>query len=176
LGHPLFDRAGARLHLNASGRELLASLRVAMRALDEGVEAVVEGAHRARGEILVASPPEAAPLVAAWVIALAELAPELALTMVARPVDVAVALRRGDLDLALVPAAPAADGLSALAVGPIRWRLYRRPHSRAPAPPWRLITTPDTPWPSDDPHVVAASVGDLATAALAVSRSPDLCA
>src|SRR5262249_8467723 len=48
IGHPLFDRAGARLHLNACGRELLASLRVAMRALDEGVEAVVEGAHRAR--------------------------------------------------------------------------------------------------------------------------------
>jgi DNA-binding transcriptional LysR family regulator len=174
LGHALFDRSRGRLRLTAQGRHFLATVRVAMRALDEGVDELHEGTQAVRGELAIAFPGEAAPLAAAWLSALASLAPEVVPRQIQVP-DVEVALRRGDLDLALVATPPQDDTLSSSEVAKVRWRLVRARGTTRPHPPWRLILPRGAPWPRDQAHVLAAEVTDLGTAALAVSRSTSCC-
>jgi DNA-binding transcriptional LysR family regulator len=176
LGRTLFDRSGARLRLNDGGRHFLAAVRAAMRTLDDGVDEVLEGLHHAAGEVLVAFPSEAAGLVARWIAALAVVAPEMILRQVAPAVELATAVRRGDLDVALVPSPPSIEELESFEVGPIPWRLYGRRGRGRLAQPWRVVVTPRAPWPSDEPRLVVTEVAELATAALAVGQTGDLLA
>ncbi|HTJ45638.1 MAG TPA: LysR family transcriptional regulator [Kofleriaceae bacterium] len=174
LGRPLFERTGARLHLNAAGQALLGSTRAAMRLLDEVVDEVIDGPGVVRGELRVALVPEAGPLFAAWSAALDARAPELSIREVASR-DIAGDLRRGELDLALVTDPPRDETLSSVGAGRVTWSLFRGRGVRAPRSPWRLILAREAPWPRDEPCVLAAVVDTLPTAALATARSTGCC-
>jgi DNA-binding transcriptional LysR family regulator len=54
LGHPLFDRVGRRLRLNAAGQKLLLAVRDAMRRLDDAVQAI--SGQTLQGPIRLAAP------------------------------------------------------------------------------------------------------------------------
>lgn len=98
LGMPLFLRQGRRLHLNEQGRQLLASVRTAMRTVHQAHTALIDRALE--GEVRVA----AGGVSRVWVMrALARLQAELPgmrpHLVTPDPATVADALLRGDLDL-----------------------------------------------------------------------------
>lgn len=102
IGHSLFDRRGRRIELNAAGRELLRSVRDAMRRVDEGL-AALEGATEPR-VVHVAAPGPFAPLFV--LPALETLRDELPNVVVhlhaTRGERANGALRRGDIDVAVI--------------------------------------------------------------------------
>ncbi len=170
LGHSLFERIGARLRLNPSGQTFLASLRVAMRTLDDGVAEVLDGAAHPSGDVGVAFPPEAGPLVARWIAELAARAPHLILRQRAPTTSTAIALRRGAIDFALASIPPEDGTLETFAAGPLRWKLWRGRGSRRIAPPWPVIATPTTPWPDGLARSVVAELAELHAVASAVAE------
>jgi DNA-binding transcriptional LysR family regulator len=60
IGHPLFDRVGRNLHLNADGQLLLDHVRRAMRLVHEGVQAA--SSEQLRGPILISIPGPFSPM------------------------------------------------------------------------------------------------------------------
>lgn len=89
VGVELFDRAGGKLRLNEHGRALLGVVRTSMRDIDDAIAAV--GVRR--GSLRVAVDPALAMLV------LAPSSPNLELLGI--PTEIAAALLRGDVDVAV---------------------------------------------------------------------------
>lgn len=171
LGRPLFRRIGRSLELNDDGRLLLASLREAMRGLDDAIGAVNGSAPR---PLRVAS--DEAIALAAIVDTLPSVPtlPELSLI----GDDVSGAILRGSIDVALATAAPVTRELAVERVGLLRWSLYAA-HSDVGA---RVIDAPGCPWPPEVARGRGPRVASLALAAAAcragagVGLLPDLAA
>ncbi len=102
VGHPLFDRRGRRIELNAAGRELLRSVRDAMRRVDEGVIAMEDAAEER--VVHVAVPGPFAPLYVLPAVAdIQDELPHVVVHVHATRGEVAnAALRRGQIDVAVI--------------------------------------------------------------------------
>ena len=101
VGRPLFDRVGRRIELNGAGEHLLDAVRVAMRSIDEALAAIHERRLVGPVSVATAEPTPRSFLVAALLRLKAD-HPALVPTLGrARSEQVAPALLRGDLDVAL---------------------------------------------------------------------------
>jgi DNA-binding transcriptional LysR family regulator len=102
LGVPLFERANKALVLNASGRELLAVVRDAMRQLDDAIARATS--EQLRGHVVgVACADLAHALFSPACAELLVAAPQLRMaTLVATEDAIPAMLVRGDADIALV--------------------------------------------------------------------------
>lgn len=112
VGRPLFDRVGRGLVLNAAGRELLTSVRRAMRGVDESL--VRLGPGPMVGTIRLAVPAPFAPIyVIPALVALREEHPDLRPRVTSmRTPQINDALRQGTIDVAVTEAPTAADDLT----------------------------------------------------------------
>lgn len=112
LEHPLFDRVGRTLRLNAHGRDLLGSVRDAMRLLDDSI-AAIEGARAPTRLRVAASSAWARSFVIPRLAQLRARHPLLVPVLTFGPPagELAASVLRGDLDLAVVHAVEAAPGL-----------------------------------------------------------------
>lgn len=102
VGQALFDRRGRRIELNAAGRELLQSVRDAMRRVDEGLVAM-EGAAEERVTHIAVPGPFAPLYVLPAIDALRAEEPHVVVHLHATRGERAnVALRRGEIDVAVI--------------------------------------------------------------------------
>jgi len=175
IGRPLFERSGRRLHLNDAGRVFSTAVRDAMRMVHEGLLAVEGGGHR--GPVHVSVPGPLAPLyVLPLLERLAEEHPHLVVHVhaVTGP-SVNAALRRGELDLALVDDAAAADDLTFTRLQPLEHDVFVAPGGQAPLEALTFVApfvdprgqTPDA-WPLDRPRRVGLRVAQMQVAIEAV--------
>ena len=157
VGHPLFDRVGRGLRLNAAGHLLARAVRDAMRVLDDGVH---HGDGTPRGELNLTAAPTLRWLVGPWLARLTVDLPQVLVRERTAPADLGAALRTGEVDVALASGPCAAEGVRSERLPDLAWRVFRR----GVAPP-RFVVSPDEPWPVDSARAVAAFVADVATAA-----------
>ncbi len=160
LGHPLFDRVGRALRLNAAGRELMVAVRGAMRTLDDGVARALGTGPR--GALLVTTDAETRWLLGPWLARLAVDAPALQVREQPRAPDLGAALRTGDLDAALGIGACRAEGVRSERLADVAWRVFRRGKAGD-----GFVTSPHEPWPATRARTVVATVADAPTAAAA---------
>ena len=175
IGQPLFERSGRRLHLNDAGRVLSTVVRDAMRMVHEGLLAVEGGGHR--GPVHVSVPGPLAPLyVLPLLDRLAAEHPHLVVHVHATTgADANAALRRGDLDLAIVDDAVAAEDLTFMRLRPVEHDVFVAPGHRAPLEALSFVAplpdargqTPDA-WPLDRPRRVGLRVAQMQVAIEAV--------
>ncbi len=101
IGHPLFDRHPGGLQLNQRGHDLLASVREAMRLLDDGVARAKNMTWT--GPVNLVAPGELAPRLLAALAPLWQEHPDLALTLRSlEPQEAVASLHRGEVDVALL--------------------------------------------------------------------------
>jgi DNA-binding transcriptional LysR family regulator len=110
LGYALFERGGRALRLTPAGREFLASVRTAMRQLDDAVDALER--REPHGALRIASVTAVATeIIAPAVKRLCRRFPALRPELTTRTENVAQRLLAGELDLAFVHAPAEARGL-----------------------------------------------------------------
>ncbi len=114
VGRPLFDRVGRALVLNDAGAELLVAVRFAMRSIDDAL--VRLGPGKLVGTVTIHVPAPFAPLyVLPALKTLRAEHTELVPKVTSIPTsDLANALRRGRIDIAVVDSPIAADDLTLL--------------------------------------------------------------
>lgn len=156
LGYALFERRARRLHLTASGQALLDAVRASMRRIDDATAGT--------------GPEPAPPLRVATSADAAWLVPRLAaavspspLRHVPLPRDLAPALLRGEVDLAVVAEHRLEAGLQTIALGTVRWRLFhaRRAGAATTGAELPMATAPGDPWPVHRHRLVVAELGAL---------------
>ena len=160
LGQPLFDRVGRGLRLNPAGHELVVAVRGAMRTIDDGVGRAL--GDRVRGVVVLGADPDARWLMGPWIERLAASAPDLTVREGAFPLDLGVALRSGDLDLALAVGPSPAEGTRRERLTDVAWRVFRRGTASQ-----GFVVSPHEPWPATRARTVIATVADAPTAAAA---------
>ncbi len=111
IGHPLFDRVGRNLHLNADGQVLLEAVRRAMRLVHEGVQAAA--GEQFAGPIYISVPgPFSSIFVLPVFDKLREEHPDLVPSIQSfGDQELSAMLRRGQLDIAVTDADVDSDGL-----------------------------------------------------------------
>jgi DNA-binding transcriptional LysR family regulator len=190
VGTPLFDRVGRRLQLNAAGREMLRSVRFAMRMMDEGLQAATTpGLH---GPVHISCPGPLAPVfVFGAVEALAVEHAGLTVHLQPCPSDQVIPmLRKGALDLALLddplldadvevhPLTELTHGVYCAPGHPLAWtgdsNAVRGAVFVAPAPD-DAGATPDA-WPEHEPRRVGLRVSRMQVAVDACRRGTFVCA
>lgn len=176
VGARLFLREGRALRLNDHGRLLLATVRDAMRGLDEGVAAMRGGG--VRGRVVAAALADLAHLVLAPAAAkLADTHPGLELDVIAVPDDRALSamLLRGEADAAVTVRRLEDPQLGVEALGRLARAGYvARDHPlargrRAAAGTRCVVVDDDDGWPAGVPRVIAARVPDERTALAVVA-------
>ncbi len=121
----LFDRIGRNLHLNREGETFLASVRDAMRRVDEGLREVTGTTFR--GELRVACAGDQPIAFASRAAAvLRSTYPELVTTVEQAPTgrELPARLLRGELDVALVTSAPVDERLSVELLSEVAYGVY----------------------------------------------------
>ncbi|MFK7985436.1 MAG: LysR family transcriptional regulator [Sandaracinaceae bacterium] len=177
VGQPLFDRIGRGLVLNAAGRELLGAVRNAMRGVDEALSRIGPGQFVGEVTISVAGP--FAPVFVLPALGpLRDAHPELCPRIVSVADDrVSLALTRGELDVAILDAPAAREGLSIRELGRVPHGLFcgagHPLHGRANVTvediaPHPFVTPPPDPdggsvdrWPLDWPRKVGLVVHQM---------------
>jgi DNA-binding transcriptional LysR family regulator len=176
LGRPLFERAGRTLALTPLGRELLATVRAAMRAVDDLAEVHPE-------TLRIAAPADlAVALVVPALTAIGITGASRARVTHDPEVDPVGRLLRGELDLALTCDPPRARPreLELEVVGEEqRLALYvgaEQPVGDGAAEwPQAVYVAPGgvaARWPSERPRTIALEVADPRDAAAAAIRGP----
>ena len=180
VGQPLFDRVGRRLALNAAGRELLGSVRTAMREVHEAY-VHLEGKALV-GSVTIATPgPFASLYVVPALGALHDEYPELLPEICASTGSAAQeALRRGDIDVAILDDPHAATELETTPLRVLAHDVFCGP-DREPGPSteWRFVAPAPNAlgqnldrWPDTRARVVGLRVDRMATAIGAVHEGP----
>lgn len=175
VGHPLFERTGRRIELNAAGRALLRSVRDAMRRVDEGLVAV-EGAAEAR-TVHVAVPGPFAPLYVLPAIRdVRTTLPHIVVHLHATRGERAnAALLQGRIDVAVIDDPVPDDQLTLERIRELQHDVFVAPGAPtemgalpfvAPVPDARGMT-PDA-WPIDRPRRIALRVTRMQVAIDAV--------
>lgn len=158
LGKPLFRRDGRALALNRDGERLLDALRYAMRATDDGLQAVRGDGPGARRDLTVTSAGAGTTL---WVVpALRQLQhrhPHLQPQLLTRPGERLTAdLLRGAVDVAFLERRLAHRGLETRRVARLPRAVYcgrRHPwYGRRDVPLAELATQEFVGPPAEDPH------------------------
>jgi DNA-binding transcriptional LysR family regulator len=177
LSKPLFARSPRKLQLNAAGRAFLASVRDAMRLVDDGRQDVAGSGLR--GPLVVASGGAATTVfVAPALVQMRHEHPRLEPTIATRnPASVPQDLLRGSLDVAFQEACVTRDGLTTTRVARIQRGVYcgrkhplfdaRRVTERDLAKA-EFVAPPHDPdgvvpdgWPVDKPRRIALTTDQL---------------
>lgn len=164
VGAPLFERAGRRMRLNATGHALLGPVRAAMRLVDEGLGGLA-GAGLAGPVVIAATDDVAAWLAAPALAALRAAAPGLVGELVDVPADTPRALRRGDLDVVITPAVPGDGSEDVEALATVSYGLYGAPGRGQRTR--EVVAIAGAPSPALRGHHVAAVVPSATLAAAA---------
>lgn len=163
LDQPLFTREKGRMQLNGAGKALLASVRDAMRRVDDGVAQLgsagveivrVAGQAAWLEQIVLPAVGEPPSGDARVVVEVVELPAS----------DVASSLLRGDLDLALGEAFERAGGIAVEHLGAVAVALYQR-GGRAPVAdlPFAVCLDGTDAWPPGRARRVALRTRQLTT-------------
>ncbi|GAB20229.1 putative LysR family transcriptional regulator [Gordonia effusa NBRC 100432] len=124
LGVTLFVPAGRRLVLTAAGRELLASIRGPLRAIDHALSAAVDDADPDAGLVRFGFPLSLGPnLIPKMLAEFHDIAPRIRLVLrQAHGAELVRCLREGELDLAIV--IPTPTGLPTAPLGTQRLSVH----------------------------------------------------
>ncbi|MEO6772625.1 MAG: LysR family transcriptional regulator [Kofleriaceae bacterium] len=119
LGQPLFTRDGRRMRLNRAGELLLIAVRDAMRRIDDGID---QASAPSRDRIRIAGSPEWLQLLVLPAIHAREPdeAPIVVEVEEVAPAELAHALLRGEIDLAVCDALEAHEQLRVERLGEVR--------------------------------------------------------
>jgi len=147
IGYPLFTRLGRRIQLNPAGVTLLASVREAMRRIDDGLGLGAEPRHtriRAAGH-------------AAWLgLLVVPLLDDLPFTLEhveIVPTDVRGALLRGTIDLAIAETIPPSDDILVERIGSVARAVCTS--ARGPGPDGFAVSTDVLDgWPAERPRTI----------------------
>ncbi|MEM9069413.1 MAG: LysR family transcriptional regulator [Myxococcota bacterium] len=175
VGKPLFERTGRRLELNEAGQLFARAVRDAMRLVHEGLLAVEEVSLR--GALHVSVPGPMAPLyILPLLPALREAHPHLIVHLHAMAsAAVNPALRRGDIDIALLDDPLPADDITITRLDALAHDVFVAPGNdrpleelifAAPIPDARGVTS--DAWPMDRPRQIGLRVTRMQVAIDAV--------
>jgi len=126
LGIALFERRSQRLVLNGAGQRLLTAVRTAMRLIDDGLDEAL--GERCQRMVRIACYGELLPLVSAALGFRTGQGDGIAVT-IDEPcdVDVAGALLRGTIDIAVVSTQPETSGVTVRHVGSLARGVFIQP-------------------------------------------------
>jgi DNA-binding transcriptional LysR family regulator len=173
LGVPLFERASKSLVLNAAGRELLVTVREAMRLLDDALARATSDELRGHVVGVACADLSHALLAPACAVLLAR-TPQLRMaSLVATEDSMPAMLVRGDADVALLLAPIANSELECVALCELSRAVYAHgPNVIGHVAIGTPIHVSDDGWPASESREPAAYAHDERAALELCTRSP----